>query len=339
MLLAGLTLLAGQPAARATVAGDAVSIPGTWVAQRGARLEAARSARVNVTRTQRRGGRVRLLINVGDARAAKSYWRLKLAVVATSSDKSEPATLDSARVTVAYLDNGERIGWAPRIRLASWAKRDHVDTLLQPPPGTDALRIDFVTPPRGTWTLDVPTLAPVVLTPWHRAAMVALAAGWTGLVMSLLMAAVRRSGSWRIVVVLAGLALVVLGTGFSRTALSIFTAPLVTAIGFFVGVSSQQVSVIVQKGGHAAAFLVLALALCTCRRELALSLPSVIGLCVAVAIGSEALQLFIEGRSPRAFDLLIDLMGALAGVSLFAIASVVARARVARRPATGRASS
>ena len=135
------------------------------------------------------------------------------------------------------------------------------------------------------------------------------------------------------------LAVVVLGTGVSRAVLVPLMEPLVAALGIFSDASGPELSRTVQKSGHFVAFFALTSALWWWRRRLAIGVPSIVLLGIAIAIGTEALQLYVDGRSPRLTDVVIDVVGIGSALLCVAVARPLFRrgttARIAAEERSG----
>ena len=323
LLLAVATLLAGQPGARTVdVAGSPTVAIADWQPVRGSEpvAEGGGSARVS----GRTGERTRVSRDIALGAGVEGLWRLRLPLH-RSSPREAWAGFHAATVAIGYLDGGERIGWAPTQRVAPWAGDAEVDVLMRLPRGTDGLRVFFRTTRADTWHLGTPSVRAVRLAPWHDVAVAGLVAGWVVVLGALLLPALRHVSRWRAGAVLLGLAAVVLGTGFSRAAIGVLIGPLAAALGAFVDGSSGQLAYLVQKIGHFATFLALAVALTWCRGVLALRRSSVVLLCLAVAVGTEAMQLYVDGRTPRGSDIAIDLGGVATGLLCMALARAAYR--------------
>lgn len=87
--------------------------------------------------------------------------------------------------------------------------------------------------------------------------------------------------------------------------------------------SFEALNVMIRKSAHAFEFLVLALLLAWVLTEYhfnswKLVILTLIGVCL-YAVSDEFHQLFVEGRSARLFDILVDCVGGIVGVFLFQI--------------------
>ena len=181
---------------------------------------------------------------------------------------------------------------------------------------------------------------PVVDVSWQGPVSVLLLVGWAVLLIWLLLPACRGAPAWKLLgSVLVGLAVVVLGTGVSRAVIVPLMEPLVAALGLFSDASGPELSRTVQKSGHFVAFFALTSALWWWRRPLAIGVPSIVLLGIAIAIGTEALQLYVDGRSPRLTDVVIDVVGIGSALLCVAVARPLFRrgttARIAAEERSG----
>ena len=96
-------------------------------------------------------------------------------------------------------------------------------------------------------------------------------------------------------------------------------------------ISAFSLEVVLRKGAHVAEFFVLAL-LCACAFQAAGGMHPVYkahALCTAAAIIDEVHQLFVPGRMGLVNDVVIDIIGACAGLFLFVLVRMYIRGKKA----------
>lgn len=319
LVLALATWFAGQPDVRFTIVGEPLVVSREhWQERGGVTIEHTDDDTVIVRTGENDRARARAEIDIAPS-ASEQFWRIGFDVTRLS-EKDAFQLKANARVVVGWLENGERVGWAPTQLLSPFGDVTRIDTVIHVPPGADGLRIGFPSPREGSaWQLSAPRLSRVHPAPFASTTPVVLAVLWSALLLSLLSRALRRASSWHSGAVLLGLGIVVMGAGASREMMAHLVKPLIFLGSSVFSISAGWASLLVQKGGHFAAFMVLTLALSSARTVLALSTMSIITFCLAIAIVTESLQLFVVGRSPRLTDLVIDLAGIAAGFACIAI--------------------
>lgn len=317
LLLALATWFAGQPDHRFNALGDPLVMSHeNWRAIHSASIEHLEDSALIVRSGENRRGRALADIDIGES-ASERYWEIDF-IVERLSKRDAPSLQPNARVVLGWLKDGERIGWAPTRLLSPFGDVTRIDTVIRVSPGANGIRVGFVVPRAGSeWHLSAPRLLPVVQAPFANATPVVLAVLWAMLLLSLLSRALRRASRWRTGAVLLGLAIVVVGAGASREMMAQFVKPLVFLSSSVFGVTAGWASLFIQKGGHFAAFMLLSVALLLARTVLALRAGSIVIFCIAMAIVTESLQLYVVGRSPRLIDLMIDCAGVVMGFACF----------------------
>jgi len=319
VLLAGLLAIAtvaiGQPGLRTVPLADPLAPNVDWQAVGQSSLIEEGNGSVRLSGLTERGARA--LQDVTLPEVMQNGWRIRLTAARTEGGGVSLPSATVARFAVAFLENGERIGWASSVRIAAWPSEQTVDISVDLPAGTDALRLIFTARSPGEWRLSVPRVQAVANAPWRLPVLLGLVVGWATLLALLLRPALAHPDRWRVVPVLIGLAVVVLGTGFSRGMLGAVLAPIASMLDGLLSGSAGSRSLLLQKGGHFIAFATLAMALAWCRGPFALSPTSLVCLCASVALASEALQLQIVGRSSSGVDLAIDAAGIAIGLGVF----------------------
>lgn|GEM_PF-2471268 len=317
LLLALATWFAGQPDVRFSAVSDPLVMSReNWRAIHTATIEHRADGVLIVRSGSNRRARALAEIDIGES-TTNRYWQVDF-VIERLSKKDGLSLQANARVVLGWLNDGERIGWAPTILLSPFGNVTRVNTVIRVPPEANGARVGFVVPRAGSeWQLSAPRLQLVVHAPFANTAPIVLAMLWTVLLLSLLSRAMRRASRWRMAAVMLGLAIVVIGTGASREMMAQFVKPLVFLGSSVFGLSAGWASLFIQKGGHFAAFMLLTVALLSARAVLALRTGSIITLCIAMAIVTESLQLYVVGRSPRLIDLVIDFAGIVTGFVCF----------------------
>jgi len=317
LLLALATWFAGQPEVRFSAIADPLVVSHeNWRVIHSASIERLEDNALIVRSGNNRRGRALAEIDIGESTTDR-YWNIDL-VVERLSKRDGLSLQANARVVLGWLKDGERTGWAPTQLLSPFGNVTRVDTVIRVPPGANGVRVGFVVPRAGSeWQLSAPRLLPVVQAPFVNAAPIVLAVLWTVLLLSLLSRAVRRASRWRPGAVMLGLLIVVVGAGASREMMAQFVKPLIFLGSSVFGVSAGWASLLIQKGGHFAAFMLLTVALLSARTVLALRTGSILIFCIAMAVVTESLQLYVVGRSPRLIDLVIDFAGIVTGFVCF----------------------
>lgn len=171
----------------------------------------------------------------------------------------------------------------------------------------------------GIWRLDSVSLSWVALNPTYPKFVNLLWLAWAIVALTLLMFLIKRS-SWMARIAMTGLVLLLLAGILAQQALlqKILLA-MNQLLVILLPVNMASEAFFLQKAGHFIAFTALAFVALTQQKRLQLSTFNFLFFFLILAFATEAIQRHIPKRSASFEDMLIDMLGVLAGYLIFVV--------------------